>query len=109
MVRAFKGLSGILDTSASTTGFWMLYGTPKVNGAPFIWSQSSWKWQKLRDVPDRVDGQIYPDAAVPSIIAVSTEREVVFLRSSCAYGRLLTARYRSSTALSWLKVYGLVR
>ena len=56
MVRSFMGLSGILDTSASNTGFWMLYGTPKVNGMPFIWSQSSWKWQKLRDVPDRIDG-----------------------------------------------------
>ena len=56
MVRSFMGLSGTLDTSASNTGFWMLYGTPTVNGTPFIWSQSSWKWQKLRDVPDRVDG-----------------------------------------------------
>lgn len=56
MVRSFMGLSGILDTSASNTGFWMLYGTPKVNGTPFIWSQSSWKWQTLRDVPDRIDG-----------------------------------------------------
>lgn len=56
MVRVFMGLSGILDPSASNTGFWMLYGTPKVNGAPFIWSQSSWKWQRLRDVPDRIDG-----------------------------------------------------
>ncbi len=56
MVRSFMGLSGILDTSASNTGFWMLYGTAKVNGAPFVWSQSSWKWQTLRDVPDRLDG-----------------------------------------------------
>ena len=56
MVRSFMGLSGVLDTSASNTGFWMLYGTAKVNGAPFIWSQSSWKWQTLRDVPDRLDG-----------------------------------------------------
>jgi len=56
MVRAFKGLSGTLDTSAPATGFWMLYGTPRVSGAPFIWSESSWKWQKLRDVPDRLEG-----------------------------------------------------
>lgn len=56
MVRSFMGLSGVLDVSASNTGFWMLYGTAKVNGAPFIWSQSSWKWQTLRDVPDRLDG-----------------------------------------------------
>jgi hypothetical protein len=56
MVHSFMGLSGTLDTSAVNTGFWMLYGTPTVNGVPFIWSQSLWKWQKLRDVPDQVDG-----------------------------------------------------
>jgi hypothetical protein len=57
MVRSFMGLSGILDLSSFTTGFWMLYGTPYVNGAPFIWSKSSWKWQTLRNVPDRIDGR----------------------------------------------------
>jgi hypothetical protein len=56
MVRSFMGLSGILDLSTSNTGFWMLYGTAKVNGAPFIWSQSLWKWQTLRNVPDLLDG-----------------------------------------------------
>lgn len=56
MVRSFMRLSGFLDTSASNTGFWMLYGTPKVSGTPFIWSQSLWKGQTLRDVPDRIDG-----------------------------------------------------
>ena len=57
MVRAFMGLSGVLDTTSSATGFWMLYGTAYVNGTPFIWSESSWKWQTLRDVPDRLDGR----------------------------------------------------
>jgi hypothetical protein len=57
MVRSFMGLSGVLDTSVSNTGFWMLYGTAKVDGKPFIWSQSSWKWQTRRDVPDRLDGK----------------------------------------------------
>ena len=57
MVRSFMGLSGILDLRSSATGFWMLYGTPYVNGTPFIWSKSSWKWQTLRDVPDRIDGR----------------------------------------------------
>ncbi len=56
MVRSFMTLSGILDVSASTTGFWMLYGTPYIHGKPFIWSQSLWSDQKLRDVPDRLDG-----------------------------------------------------
>jgi hypothetical protein len=57
MVRSFMGLSGDLSISSPTTGFWMLYGTPRINGSPFIWSKSSWKWQTLRDVPDRLDGR----------------------------------------------------
>ncbi len=56
MVRATLGLEGVLDVHASSTGFWMLFGTPWVNGAPFTWSRSSWSWQKLRDVPDALDG-----------------------------------------------------
>jgi len=56
MVRSFMGLSGTLDVNSSNTGIWMLYGTAHVNEAPFIWSLSNWKWQKLRDVPDRLDG-----------------------------------------------------
>jgi hypothetical protein len=56
MVHSFMKLSGVLDTMSSHTGFWMLYGTAHVHGAPFVWSQSSWKWQELRDVPDRLDG-----------------------------------------------------
>ena len=28
MVRSFMQLSGTLDTSAGSSGFWMLYGTP---------------------------------------------------------------------------------
>jgi hypothetical protein len=57
MVRAFMKLQGVFDVSSPATGFWMLYGTPKINGKPFIWSESSYSWQKLRDVPDRVDGE----------------------------------------------------
>jgi len=57
MVRAFMKLEGIFDVSSPATGFWMLYGTPHIHGKPFIWSQSSYSWQKLRDVPDRVDGE----------------------------------------------------
>lgn len=57
MVRRFMGVSGILDLRSQATGFWMLYGTAYVNGKPFIWSRSSWSWQTLRDVPDRLDGR----------------------------------------------------
>jgi hypothetical protein len=56
MVRSFMGLSGILEPSSSNTGFWMLFGTPHVEGKPFIWSESLWSGQPLRDVPDRLDG-----------------------------------------------------
>lgn len=49
-------LQGILDPNSGRRSFWMKYGSPYVNGQPFIWSQSQWKGQKLRDVPDRVDG-----------------------------------------------------
>jgi hypothetical protein len=56
MVRSFMGLAGVLDASSSNTGFWMLYGTANVDGTPFVWSQSSWKWQTRRDVPDRLTG-----------------------------------------------------
>lgn len=34
----------------------MLYGTPCVEGKPFIWSESLWSIQPLRDVPGRLDG-----------------------------------------------------
>jgi hypothetical protein len=57
MVRSFMGLSGVLDTESPATGFWMLYGTPWIKGKPFIWSESLWYWQQLRDVPDRLDGK----------------------------------------------------
>jgi hypothetical protein len=56
MVRSFMGLKGKLDLQSKATGFWMRFATATVHGTPFIWSQSSWKWQKLRDVPDRLDG-----------------------------------------------------
>ncbi len=56
MVRSFMGLNGTLDASSKSTGFWMLYGTPHVNGKPFIWSESLWSGQTLRDVPDTLDG-----------------------------------------------------
>lgn len=56
MVITFMKLSGIYDRSSQATGFFMLYGTPWVNGKPFVWSASMWPKQKLRDVPDRLDG-----------------------------------------------------
>ena len=56
MVRNAAHLKGVLDSGAKTKAFWMKYGTPSVNGEPFIWSESQWSGQKLRGVPDRVEG-----------------------------------------------------
>ena len=56
MAQAAKGLQGVLDVNSPAAGIWMLYGTAHVNGAPFIWSRSSWSWQTRRDVPDVLDG-----------------------------------------------------
>jgi hypothetical protein len=56
MIQDAFYLKGVLDTSSPVKAFWMKFGTPYVNGKPFIWSESQWKGQKLRDVPDVVDG-----------------------------------------------------
>lgn len=40
--------------------FWMLFGTPKISGKPFIWSESPWAKEKASKpidvVPDRLEG-----------------------------------------------------
>jgi hypothetical protein len=52
-LMSFEGRFDHLSTNKS---FWMRYGTPHVEGEPFTWSSSQWGNQKLRHVPDRVDG-----------------------------------------------------
>lgn len=49
-------LSGVLDPTVAHPIFWMKYGTAEFKGKPFIWSESAWKSQPLRGVPDRVEG-----------------------------------------------------
>lgn len=49
-------LKGELDFENGNPGFWMRFGTPHVDGKPFIWSESQWAGQKLRGVPDAIDG-----------------------------------------------------
>ena len=56
MTDYVRNLKGIYDPGSPNKAFWMKYGTPHVNGKPFIWSESAWKGQKLRDVPNTVDG-----------------------------------------------------
>ncbi len=50
------GLQLVFNQNSTNKGIWMKYGTPYVNGLPFVWSKSQWSSQKLRNVPDRVDG-----------------------------------------------------
>lgn len=49
-------VKGVFDPDGGTPGFWMKYGTAHIKGKPFIWSHSLWAGQKLRQVPDAVDG-----------------------------------------------------
>lgn len=59
MMSYVSGIQGILDIDSPYRVFWMKFGTPKINGKPFIWSESIWKDQKLRNVPDVVDDNFY--------------------------------------------------
>lgn len=45
------------DESGGMESFWMVYGTSKIDGKPFIWSESQWKDVPLEYVPDRLEGQ----------------------------------------------------
>jgi hypothetical protein len=56
MTRGVRNLRGRLDLNRPRQIFWMKYGTPVFNGKPFIWSESQWKNQKLRNVPNVVSG-----------------------------------------------------
>lgn len=48
------------DERGGLTSFWMLYGTPKIDGKPFVWSESQWKEYKKNQetdfVPDKLEG-----------------------------------------------------
>jgi hypothetical protein len=59
MLANISDLKGVLNVNSSNRAFWMKFGTPVVDGKPFIWSESQWSEQKLRDVPDVVDGNYH--------------------------------------------------
>ncbi len=59
MLAHTADLKGILNTNGDNRAFWMKYGSPVVDGKPFIWSESQWSEQKLRDVPDVVTGDYH--------------------------------------------------
>lgn len=45
------------EENGGMESFWMVYGTSKINGKPFIWSESAWKDVPLEYVPDSLDGK----------------------------------------------------
>lgn len=55
-----KDLNYVPNARGGKTAFWMLYGTPQIDGKPFIWSESQWaEYKKGQDkdmVPDRLEG-----------------------------------------------------
>lgn len=60
-VRALlSDLKFIPNKDSDKSSFLMLYGTPPINGKPFIWSESEWyEFKKRQDkdlVPDRLEG-----------------------------------------------------
>jgi len=57
MMSYVYNMSGQLDFESETQTFWMKFGTAKINNTPFIWSESDWSDQPLRNVPDVVDGE----------------------------------------------------
>ena len=59
MVSWVSGLQGLFDLDSPNKGFWMKFGTAYIDGKPFIWSESDWAGQKLRDVPNTVDGDFH--------------------------------------------------
>jgi hypothetical protein len=59
MTTWVSGLQGVFDLESPNKGFWMKYGTATIAGKPFIWSESEWAGQKLRDVPNTVDGEYH--------------------------------------------------
>ena len=56
MIKDVSNLKGVLDTESKVKTFWMKFGTAYIKGKPFIWSESQWEGTKLRNVPDRLDG-----------------------------------------------------
>lgn len=55
--EVLANLSKEPDINGTKTSFWMKYGSPYIDGTPFIWSTS--KWAKFKQ-PEEVDG--IPDA-----------------------------------------------
>lgn len=62
--KLLAGLRRTPKEDGGKTAFWMLYGTPVIDGKPFIWSKSQWmKYKESQNkdfVPDRLEGAWNP-------------------------------------------------
>ncbi|MDE5876556.1 MAG: hypothetical protein K2H47_03560 [Muribaculaceae bacterium] len=58
--KVLASLSMIPDKDGKKTSFWMKFGSPYIDGTPFIWSESIWaKFKQPEEVdciPDAIDG-----------------------------------------------------
>lgn len=57
--KLLSELTYIPDADSSKASFWMRFGTPEIEGKPFIWNESAWSqyWNKDKSgVPNRLDG-----------------------------------------------------
>ena len=52
------GLNFQPNAESVKTSFWMRFGTPEINGEPFVWNKSRWIdfWDKYSSVPNRLEG-----------------------------------------------------
>ncbi|MCI1640544.1 MAG: phospholipase B family protein [Bacteroidales bacterium] len=57
VARILKSCKFQPDEKGGTESFWMVYGTSKIKGEPFVWSESQWKDVPLEYVPDRLEGK----------------------------------------------------
>ncbi len=61
IIETLEGLKLKANKDSKRTSFWMKYGTPIIDGKPFIWSESFFKEfkspQEVDFVPDAIDGK----------------------------------------------------
>ena len=59
--EVLASLSKEPDINGEKTSFWMKYGSPYIDGAPFVWSNSKWaefkQPEEVDGIPDAIDGR----------------------------------------------------
>lgn len=58
--KVLENLSMKPSINGTKTSFWMKFGSPRIDGTPFVWSESRWAKFKLPEdvdfIPDAIDG-----------------------------------------------------